>query len=431
MKGILSGGAVALLIPALAVVAIAASGTLLDTVGLPGNVISVAGTFDGTYYMTVPYLGIDQIDIYLPPAPDAVPGPPADPATVIASKNIVDAADGVTPVQVSALAWDPLREELWGAYQDKVWLIDLGDPTVSDTVEATFQFSPSVQAPGEVGPGLFSDLPGVPMVDGLAYDVSDDSIWYSPDIHDNVYHFASDGTYLGKVTPKNAAGVADGDVSGVTIGSNNTLYIGRDGNSEIRRIDKTTGAFISTFATTSDRVEDLTCDPVTYAPKEAILAKDAYYQLYEAFEVEPGTCPLPEKPKTESELIAGQHIVVGVVTVTSDLDNVYVTYTTTGHWVMDEVHLQLGDELEDIPQTKKGNPKVGHFEFNVEFNTPVTTYSVTKPISELNLDDNDVVVAAHAVVTDTVTGQTETAWGDTQGLQFPGKNWAMYFVHEL
>ena len=36
----------------------------------------------------------------------------------------------------------------------------------------------------------------------------------------------------------------------------------------------------------------MTCDPITYAPKEAILAKDAYSSLYEAFEVETGTCPI-------------------------------------------------------------------------------------------------------------------------------------------
>lgn len=82
-------------------------------------------------------------------------------------------------------------------------------------------------------------------------------------------------------------------VSGVAIGGGNTLYIARDGAAEIRRVDKTTGAFISSFATTSGRVEALTCDPVTYAPLEAILANDAFQGLYEAFEVETGTCPLP------------------------------------------------------------------------------------------------------------------------------------------
>lgn len=287
---------------ALSVIVVAAIGSLLDTVGLPGNpAVSVGGTFDGTYYMTTG-ASDNQIDIYLPPAPDAAPGLPPDPATLISSKTVLDAADGVTPVVISALAWDPSRSKLWGAYGDKMWLIAIGDPTVSGNVLATFQFSPSAQAPGEVGPHP-SGLPGFYLVDGLAYDGNDDSIWYSPDVHNNVYHFASDGTYVGKVTPKDANGLADGYVSGVAVGSGNTLYIGRNGFAEIRRIDKTTGDFISTFATTAGRVEDLTCDPVTYAPKEAILAKDAYNGLYEAFEVEEGTCPLPDVTPPELECI--------------------------------------------------------------------------------------------------------------------------------
>jgi uncharacterized repeat protein (TIGR01451 family) len=188
-------------------------------------------------------------------------------------------------VSISALAWDPSRDLAWGAYADEVWLVDVGDPTVTGNALATFQFNPNVG--------------GASLIDGLAYDAIDDTLYHSPDVDCNVYHFSLGtngnalGTLLNTVTPKNAAGASDCLVSGVTVGSGDTLYIGRDGDAEIRRIDKTTGDFISQFATTAGRVEDLTCDPVTYAPKEAILAKDAFSSLYEAFEVEAGTCPLP------------------------------------------------------------------------------------------------------------------------------------------
>lgn len=414
-------GISALFLSVLATVALGAIGDLLATVTLPGNpAVSVAGTFDGTYYMTTG-ASDNVIGVYQPPAGNGA-------AALVSTKAVLDA--GNNPVIISALAWDPGREKLWGAYNDKVYLIDVGDPTVSGNALATFQFSPSVQAPGEAGPHP-SGLPGLTLVDGLAYDGDDGSIWYSPDVHNSVYHFASDGTYLGKVTPKNAAGQVDGLVSGVAVGAGNTLYIGRDGQSEVRRIDKTTGNFISTFATTSDRVEDLTCDPVTYAPNEAILAKDAYNGLYEAFEVEPGTCPLPSEPGTESELIAGQNTAVGTVTVTNDDENVHVKYATEGDWVMTELHLHIADELDGIPQTKSGNPKVGRFEFNFEFDTPVTEFEISKSLGELAIADDDVAVAAHAVVYNTFTGIEETAWADTQGLPFPGNSWAMYFKHEL
>ncbi|MHA2105912.1 MAG: hypothetical protein ACW981_21000 [Candidatus Hodarchaeales archaeon] len=394
---------------------LAAIGALLGTVNLPGNGnCAVGGTFDGTYYMTMEggfFVGCagSNLQVFQPPA-----GGNGN-AISISNKSIVDTASN-NLVSISALAWDAGRGKVWGAYSGKVYLIDIGDPTVSGNASATLQFSPG-----------FGGL-----IDGLAYDPSDDSLYYTPDVSTQIWHYnATNGIFLNTITPKNAAGNADGSVSGVAVGTGNTLYIGRDGDAEIRRVNKSNGDFISQFATTSGRVEDLTCDPVTYAPKEAILAKDAYNSLYEAFEVEPGTCPLPEEPATESELIAGQHIEVGVVKITNDEDNIYAKYTTSGDWVITELHLHIADGLEGIPQTKSGNPKVGHFEFNFEFDTPVTEYNLTKAIDELGLTDEDVAIAAHAVVYNTVTGQVETAWADTLAEPFPGKNWAMYFMHKL
>jgi hypothetical protein len=277
--------------------ALAAPGDLLGTVTLPGNGdCSVAGTFDGTYYMTMSPTGgctSTTLQVYQPPPS----GNGA--ATLVSSKTVVDSAGSA--VDISALAWDPARGMVWGAFANDVWLIDIGDPTVSGNAVATFQFNAGVA--------------GLSLVDGLAYDASDDSLYYSPDEDCCVHHFSLGtggnpplGTLLNTITPKNSAGVSDDRVSGVEVGAGNTLYIGRDGASEIRRIDKSTGDFVSQFATTAGRVEDLACDPVTYAPKEAILAKDARSGLYEAFEVETGTCPLaapPEECAGETATIVG------------------------------------------------------------------------------------------------------------------------------
>ncbi len=256
----------------------AAPGTLLGTVTLPGNgVCSVAGTFDGTNYITV-NSGVcagTTLGIYDQPGTGA--------ATLLFSKPIID--DGVgNPVTISAVAWDPSPGGgLWAAYAGNIYLINISGASAV----ATLQFTTTVG--------------GSALVDGLAYDAGGNgTLYYSPDVNCNVYHFSLGrggdpalGTLMNTVTPKNSLGQSDCLVSGVVVGSANTLYIGRNGDAEIRRVDKTTGAFISQFATTSGRVEDLTCDPVTYAPNEAILAKDAYNGLFEAFEVERGTCPLP------------------------------------------------------------------------------------------------------------------------------------------
>lgn len=251
-----------------------APGDLLGTVSLPGNgTCNVGGTFNCTYYMAIQSDSCSgsTMGIFLPPA-----GGNGN-ATLVSTKSIVDA--GGSAVTISGLAWDPGRGKVWGAYSSSVWLIDIGDPTVSGNALATFQFLTTDEGPSG---GL---------IDGLAYDPSDDTVYWSKDATCCVWQFSPTGSLLNTITPTDANGIADGRVSGVAIGSGNTLYIGRDGDAEIRLVDKTTGAFIAQFATTSGRVEDLSCDAVTYAPKEAILSKDAYSGLYEAFEVEPGTCP--------------------------------------------------------------------------------------------------------------------------------------------
>lgn len=270
--------------------AFAADGDLLGTVDLPGQTgTAVAGTLipmpsvaAGVVYVTTQgyYPLVPQLRIYEPPSGGN------GTATLLATKDFVD-GDG-NPVDVSCVAWDPLRMVLWGAHSatDSVYQIQLGGPTVSGDALTTFQFNPGQST--------------TTLCDGLAYDEEEDTLWYSPDVNHSVYEYGLGapsshalGALLSTVSPQNDIGEEDGRVSGVVVGTANTLYVARNGDAEIRRVDKTTGAFVSNFATTSGRVEDLACDPVTYAPLEAILAKDAYNALYEAFEVEPGTCPLP------------------------------------------------------------------------------------------------------------------------------------------
>jgi hypothetical protein len=130
--------------------AIAAPGDLLGTVTLPGNGdCSVAGTFDGTYYMTMSPTGqcaSATLQVYEPPSG----GNGA--ATLVSSKSVVDSTGST--VDISALAWDPGRGMVWGAFANKVWLIDIGDPAISGNALATFQFNAGVG--------------GLSLVDGLA-----------------------------------------------------------------------------------------------------------------------------------------------------------------------------------------------------------------------------------------------------------------------
>ena len=292
----------------------AAPGDLLGTIDLLGNGNqSVGGTFDGTNYIA-PFSGSGWassiLRVYQPPSGGS------GNATLVASKTLVDSSD--QPVKVSGVTWDPNRGRVWGAHNQQVWLIEMGDPTESGDALATLQFN--------------STVGGSNIVDGIAYDGADDTLYYSPDQVCCVYQFSLGtdfvpanpplGTLMNTVTPKNSEGVEDGNISGVAIGSDGSLYVGRPNANEIRQVDKVTGAFIAQFVALSASawVEDLTCDPVTFAPKEAILAKYAFNSLYEAFEVQQGTCPLAvEQPPaglpsfSEAGLIAMASLLAGLL----------------------------------------------------------------------------------------------------------------------
>jgi len=138
-------------------------------------------------------------------------------------------------------------------------------------------------------------------------------------------------------------------------------------------------------------------------------------------------------------LRAGQSIDAGTVTVSYDGEELCVTYETKDDWQLVETHFTIAEILEDIPQTKKGNPKVGHFlygddglgEYDAEDNLIGGDVSYNECI-ELELVDGTYIIAAHAKLVNTEETDdegnlvTETGWGE--GLEFAeGRNWAMYF----
>ena len=130
-------------------------------------------------------------------------------------------------------------------------------------------------------------------------------------------------------------------------------------------------------------------------------------------------------------LFAGQTLHVGWVMVWNDADNLYVRYYLYLDWELVKTDVHVATSLADIPQTKKGNPKVGHFDYSDSHAPPVpgnTHYTYT-----IDLDDWSVgttlYIAAHA---DVVSGcSEETAWAGCGTFTFPGRNWATYFTYEV
>lgn len=124
---------------------------------------------------------------------------------------------------------------------------------------------------------------------------------------------------------------------------------------------------------------------------------------------------------TVVEFYAGQHIDIGTITVQNDEDNLYVTYSLTGDWTLDETHLYVGP-CDEIPLNGGGNPIIGHFPYSASHNG-IQEYTYTIPLS--TFDENCFCVVAHAAVSNGT--QTETAFG--YGTEFPGNRWGWYFEY--
>ena len=188
--------------------------------------------------------------------------------------NVLERVDPVTqlsngPITISgatdigAMAYDGSRGMIWACQGGSgVVLIDL------TALSATSQFSTGG------------------CIDGLAYDGADDTIWASADASNTLNHYDNAGSLIDTFNLSGKIG-AYGN-SGIAVGGTN-LYLANNGGSQIYECDKGLVActLISTFP---ERIEDLECDNVTFAPKGAIWSQDAYDRIQNAWEIPAGLC---------------------------------------------------------------------------------------------------------------------------------------------
>jgi len=96
------------------------------------------------------------------------------------------------------------------------------------------------------------------------------------------------------------------------------------------------------------------------------------------------------------DLIAGQQYDAGDILVWNDGDYLHVNFTTADDWSLKETHLHVATSVSGIPQTKKGNPIPGQFDYKEDHDPMVTWFEYEIPNT---WDVDDVLyIAAHAVV---------------------------------
>lgn len=215
----------------------------------------------------------------------------------------IDTAEGLTPVSVDAIAWDPNEGKIWGGE-----LVDTDGVGGNDSCRV-YSIDPVTGAATtrftRADTGCTFNY-----FDGLTVDTVTDTLYYSPDVQKLIRHLDKTGVSVSPDIdfetltsgPDRCPGtepfpdtdpVAGCNNSGLAIGLDGSLFAGTDGEGRIVQIDPVAPAFLSDFATVSGRDEDLECGPVVEG-KETILSRDFFFPgRIDVLEVPEGTCISP------------------------------------------------------------------------------------------------------------------------------------------
>jgi len=228
--------------------------------------ISSSVAFDGRYLYYAEYSGpvLHRIDV-----------PPAGPPTAAANK--VDIPVIGMHAGIMSIAYDRGRDMFWAIGGDglSVYLLSKGGvATLMFTINAT------ADRPGYQPTTYATETK-------LAYDRTDDTIWYSPDANARVFHYHTYGDVLGTAllvaaTPFVDVSVPPNDmspqcpysiVSGVAVGGA-YLFVDIAGCAYYFQYTKT-GTKIGAFPLPGTSAGDLECDNISY-PVSVIWVKDAW-----------------------------------------------------------------------------------------------------------------------------------------------------------
>jgi len=129
---------------------------------------------------------------------------------------------------------------------------------------------------------------------------------------------------------------------------------------------------------------------------------------------------------TVANIIAGQNMIAGTITIRNDSTNIYVTYHTDNGWSLTRCQLYVGDSA-NIPVNNSGNATPGRFPYKSGAISD-TTYSFTVPISALGNATCGYVVAHCGLIQRDEQGntiQTQTGWGFGTPITSTQSNWGM------
>jgi hypothetical protein len=108
------------------------------------------------------------------------------------------------------------------------------------------------------------------------------------------------------------------------------------------------------------------------------------------------------------DLVAGQDMVSGEVTIANTATDLYVKIVTFDDLLILDAHVYAGD-IALLPVNKKGNPTIGKFPYKFESETGVGTVIFKIPLTQDMIDMGNTNIFVHAALSN-----DETAWGYTE-----------------
>ena len=167
----------------------AAGNTVADVTTPEGAVPEIGVTFDGQYLYYAERNGTVLHRIDVPP----LCGSPcvSSAATGHIDIPITWPAAPLGVEGLNAMSYDARRGVFWAIGADGLSIYQL---TKTGVATLAFNIDPVQGRPGNCKTTVcFTTL-----VDGLAYDAADDTIWYKPDASNRIYHYLAQGDMLGK-----------------------------------------------------------------------------------------------------------------------------------------------------------------------------------------------------------------------------------------
>ena len=186
-------------------------------------------------------------------------------------------------VAINAITYDATHDVFWGV--DATGL-DVYRIERDGWVGLQFTLVPALDLPGTC-----NSLAGCSTtVSGLAYDATDDSLWYVPQGSSRVYHFNTAGQPVGYFDTTTFPECATNGATGIAAGAG-VLYLTAGSCTQAFQYTKA-GAKSSSFSVGGVQSAGASCDDVTFAGKTAMWVRDAGSGHLRAIEIPSGSCVL-------------------------------------------------------------------------------------------------------------------------------------------